>query len=178
MRIGIDISQTVYKTGVSNFVLQLIESMVKDDTTNTYILFASSLRQRSMFSKLKEKYKDQENVTFKIYPFPPMLLDIMWNILHMFPIEWFVGPLDIFVSSDWTQPPTVRAKKATILYDVIVYKYPQETAGKIVEVQKRRLNWVRKEVEKIICISESTKKDAEKLLGIRAPRLAVVYPGV
>lgn len=178
MRIGIDISQIVYETGVSNFILQLIDHMVKDDTNNTYILFASSLRQQSMFFQLRKKYKAQKNVVFKIYPLPPLLLDIIWNVLHIFPIEWFVGPLDIFVSSDWTQPPTTHAKRATILYDVIVYQYPQETAKRIVEVQKRRLNWVRKEVEKIICISESTKKDAEKILGINSSRLAVVYPGV
>jgi hypothetical protein len=48
----------------------------------------------------------------------------------------------------------------------------------IVSVQKRKLKWVKKEVQKILCISEATKKDAEELLHIDKSRLAVIYPGV
>ena len=50
------------------------------------------------------------------------------------PIENFIGPVDIFITSDWTEPPTKKAKKATILYDLIVYKYPDETHKKIVAI--------------------------------------------
>jgi hypothetical protein len=109
----------------------------------------------------------------------------------MFPIEWFIGPVDVFLSSDWTEPPVKQAKKVTILYDFIVYKYPQESHNQtsfnlknlilmpnIVSVQKRKLKWVKKEVQKILCISEATKKDAEELLHIDKSRLAVIYPGV
>ncbi|MGH7245377.1 MAG: glycosyltransferase, partial [Candidatus Levyibacteriota bacterium] len=100
-----------------------------------------------------------------------------WNTLHIFPIEWFIGPVDVFISSDWTQPPS-RAKKATILYDLIVYKYPKETAEKIIAVQKRRLHWVKKEVDNIFCISNATKKDAREVLGIPEEKLEVIYPGL
>jgi hypothetical protein len=37
---------------------------------------------------------------------------------------------------------------------------------------------VKKESAAILCISEATKKDAEKILGIEEKRLKVVYPGV
>jgi hypothetical protein len=88
-----------------------------------------------------------------------------------------IGKVDIFISSDWTQPPS-NARKATILYDLIVYKYPEETADKIIQVQKRKLDWVKKECDMIFCISEATKKDAIEVLGIEEKRLAVVYPGI
>jgi len=94
------------------------------------------------------------------------------------PIEWLIGDVDVFVTSDWTEPPTIKAKKATILYDLIIYKYPNETDKKIVEVQKRKLKWVKKESEMIFCISESAKKDAEEILGIENKRLKVIYPGI
>jgi hypothetical protein len=107
-----------------------------------------------------------------------VLLDLLWNRLHIFPIEWLIGDVDVFITSDWTEPPTLKAKKATILYDLIVYKYPQETDKKIVEVQKRKLKWVKKESEMILCISEATKNDAQEILGIEDKRLRVIYPGV
>ena len=105
-------------------------------------------------------------------------MDLLWNKLHILPIEWLIGDVDIFITSDWTEPPTVRAKKVTILYDLIVYKYPNETDRKIIEVQKRKLKWVKKESDLVLCISESTKRDAINFLRIDEKRLKVIYPGV
>ena len=191
MIIGIDISQIVYKTGVSNYLLELVSHMIAQNTSDKFVLFGSSLRQQQIFIDLQKTFKNYSHVEFKIFPFPPTALDILWNKLHILPIEWFIGKVDVFVSSDWTQPPTQSAKKATILYDLIVYKYPEETHNQwrfnwktflikpnIVASQKRRLYWVKKEVDKIICISESTKKDAEELLYLAPKKLVVAYPGV
>jgi hypothetical protein len=126
----------------------------------------------------KFDFLKRPNAKLKAYPIPSKLLDLLWNKLHIIPIENFIGPVDVFLTSDWTEPPTMKAKKATILYDLIVYKYPNETDGKIVEVQKRKLKWVKKESKNIFCISESTKKDAMEILGIERDRLKVIYPGI
>ncbi len=182
MKIGIDISQIAHeKTGVAIYIQKLVEYLIAHDKENQYILFYSSLRKNFQFSihQLAEKVQSNpKNVKIKTYRIPPTLLDILWNRLHIMPIEWFIGDIDIFISSDWIQPPTKRAKKATILYDLIVYKYPEETAKKIISVQKRRLRWVKKECDVIFCISESTKKDAREILHIEEKRLKVIYPGV
>jgi hypothetical protein len=123
------------------------------------------------------KLKNNPRVKIKTFKIPPTILDLLWNKLHILPIESLIGDVDIFITSDWTEPPTKKAKKVTILYDLIVYKYPKETAEKIVEVQKRKLQWVKKESSKILCISESTAKDAEDILGVDKSKLSVVYPG-
>lgn len=176
MRIGIDVSQLVYKTGVSNYLEHLVDSLLQVDKKNNYILFASSLRQDLSF--LDKKFGKYTNVQIKTAKLPPTVLDVLWNRLHIVPIETFIGNVDIFLTSDWTEPPTKLAKKMTILYDVIIYKYPEETAEKIVEVQKRKLTWVKKESEKILCISEATKNDAREILNLPEEKLAVIYPGL
>src|SRR4029078_10305227 len=138
-------------------------------TGNEYVLFFSSLRGKLSSSRvsnnegiptIKSDMK-VKSVKIKQFKLPPTLLDILWNTLHIMPIEWFIGPVDVFISSDWTQPPS-KAKKVTILYDMIVYTYPEETDAKIVKVGKKRLEWVKKEVDRIICISASSKEDAKK----------------
>ncbi|SRR5258706_1320127 len=189
MRIGIDISQMAYPgTGVANYLQNLVESLIEYDKENEYILFYSSLRKNFQFSIFNHpaasnfqtipiKSESNNNVTMKQFRFPPTLLDLLWNRLHIVPIEWFIGDVDVFISSDWTQPPS-KAKKMTILYDLIIYKYPDETAKKIIDVQKRKLKWVKKEVDKVLCISEATKKDAKDILGISEEKLSVVYPGI
>jgi glycosyltransferase involved in cell wall biosynthesis len=177
MRIGIDISQVAYEgTGVANLLSKLVEHLLKVDKENEYILFFSSLRKKTQNSKLKSQ-KYNSKVKIREFKFPPLVLDILWNRLHIVPIEWLIGDVDVFITSDWTEPPARRVKKATILYDLAVYKYPQETDKKIVATQKRKLRWVKKESDIIFCISEATKKDAMEILGIEEERLRVIYPG-
>ncbi|MDO8658566.1 MAG: glycosyltransferase [Candidatus Levybacteria bacterium] len=187
MKIGIDISQLAHRnTGVGNYLFNLVDHLLKLDSGNEYVLFYSSLRRRIQSSKFKvqndnSRPKDDQPLVEKLkirrFFLPPTLLDLLWNKLHVLPIEWLIGDVDVFISSDWTQPPS-KAKKATILYDLIVYKYPQETDRKIIETQKRKLKWVKKECDLIFCISEATKKDAMEILGIPESKLRVIYPGI
>jgi hypothetical protein len=177
VKIGIDISQVAYEsTGVAKLIASLVGRLSEIDKENDYVLFFSSLRKK--VPDFIWALKSFPNFKVKTFKFPPSFLDLLWNKLHIFPIEWLIGDVDIFVTSDWTEPPTSKAKKTTILYDLIVYKFPDETSKKIVEVQKRKLNWVKKESSMIFCISESTKKDAMEILGIDEKRLKVIYPGI
>jgi hypothetical protein len=176
MVIGIDISQLAYpETGVANYLQNLVRNLIEIDKENEYVLFFSSLRGKLKTENLK--LKNNPNVIIKTFRFPPTLLDLLWNKLHILPIESLIGDVDIFITSDWTEPPAKKAKKVTILYDLIVYKYPEETASKIVAVQKRKLKWVKKEASKILCISESTARDAEEILGVNKSKLEVIYAG-
>lgn len=180
MKIGIDISQIAYEnTGVSNFLQKLLIHMITTDSNNTYILFFSSLRQKiplSFQEFLSEQ--DSKHVVIKKFPLPQSVLTFLWNRLHQFPIEIFVGNVDIFITSDWAEPPVLKAKKLTIVYDLTVYTYPKETDNGIIKTQKKKLQWVLKESQGVICISESTKKDVQKFLGIAEEKCYVVYPGL
>lgn len=192
MKIGIDISQIAHEgTGVAAFIERLVGDLLRIGKENEYVLFFSSLRKEiknsiRQFGGQNYNVKLRGNnvalcnskVKIKSFRIPPTILDFLWNKLHILPIEWLIGDIDIFITSDWTEPPTVRAKKTTILYDLIVYKYSNEADRKIVEVQKRKLKWVKKESDLIFCISESTKKDAMEILGIEEDRLRVILPGI
>src|SRR3990172_10828024 len=178
MRIGIDISQLAYgNTGVGNYLRNLIKNLIELDSENEYVLFFSSLRRtfKPSFLNLKSIPK---NVEIKQFKMPPSALDFFWNKLHVFSVESLIGNVDLFITSDWTEPPVKRARKATIVYDLIVYKHPKETHKTIVETQKRKLNWVKKESDLVITISQSSKKDIEKILGIDDKKIKVIYPGL
>lgn len=176
MKIGIDVSQLAYSnTGVANYLENMVRELIRQNG-NEYVLFFSSLR-RSVPPSVDEFVKNP-NVSLKTFRFPPAALNLMWNNIHKFPIESFIGPVDLFITSDWTEPPTKKAKKATILYDLIIYKFPKETDAKIINVQKKKLSWVKKESDLIFCISDSTKNDAGKLLNIEKSKLKVIYPGL
>lgn len=160
MKIGIDISQVVYGTGVSTYTKNLVKVLLSIDKKNEYLLFGGSARRlgelKAFTSSLKGKFKS------RILPAPPIFVDILWNRLHVIKIENFLGKLDVFHSSDWTQPPT-NAYKVTTIHDLIPALCPEWSHSKIVNVHDRRLRWVKKEVDKIIVPSETTKNDLIRL---------------
>lgn len=175
MKIAIDISQIVYPgTGVGKYVRNLGEHLVANSDED-FIFFGSSLRKYSELENFLRSIKTN-NVHSKLLHIPPKLLSILWNDMHKFPVENFVGKVDIFHSSDWTAPPT-RAINITTIYDMIVYKYPQTSDPDIVSTQKKRLHWVKKEANMIIAISQSTKKDIIDILDIPEEKIHVIYPG-
>jgi len=167
MRIGIDISQMAYQgTGVGNYTKNLVKELLKIDKKNKYIFFFSSLRRQP------------PNLPgIRAFRLPPTLLDILWNRLHICPIEWFIGEVDVFLSSDWLQPPSKKAKLVTTIHDLTPWIYPKTMHPKIVSTHKRRMKWIKKECSAVLCDSESTKRDVMKIIGIEPARLEVVYPG-
>lgn len=174
MKIGIDISQIVYGTGVSVYTKNLVENLLKIDKENEYVLFGGSMRRnKELRLKSKEFEGDFES---RICLMPPSLADLIWNRLHMGRIEWLTGKLDVYHSSDWTQAPS-RAFKVTTVHDIVPIKFLRETDRKVVAVHRRRLKWVKREVDRIIVPSETTKQDLVEL-GFDEEKIRVIAEAV
>lgn len=179
MKIAIDISQIVHEgTGVATYTDQLVRNLLKIDEKNEYILFGISLRKFNFFkSYLTELQLLHRNLTGQFFHMPPRIGEFLGNRIHMINIENLIDRIDIFHSSDWIQPPS-RAKKVTTVHDLVVYKYPEVSHPYIVETQKRRLRWVKKECDKVLADSDSTKKELIDNLQFNQEKIAVVYPGI
>lgn len=174
MIIGIDVSSIAYGTGVSNYTLNLVRHLLKNDRKNTYKLFFSILRQPLPKEiSLLAKYK---NVKIYHYRLPPTLLAILWNQLHILPIELFIGKCDIFHTSDWTQPPTLKAKAITTIHDLTSFLYPQWVHHRIISTLNHKMFWATRECHHFICVSENTKTDLLKIFPkIKAEKCCVIY---
>lgn len=165
MRVGMDISQLAHIGGVATYTDKLSYELSKSD----------SLEMVYFYSSLRKSYKGKlKNV--KSYKLPPTLFEMLFNKWRNIPIEKFIGSIDIFHSSDWTQPPT-KAKKVTTYHDVAAIKYPNWSNPKIVDVNRRRLEIVEKEVDAVIAVSNSTKRDLIEISNIPEEKITVVYEG-
>lgn len=165
MKIGFDISQIIYPGGVSNYTKNLAGELQKNKDLDI-IFFFSALR--------KSYHGDLRNV--KKFRLPPSLFEVLFNRIRNVGIEKFIGPVDIFHTSDWVQPPS-KAKKVTTYHDVIPLKFPQWSNPKIVSVHKRRLKIVEKEINKVIAVSQSTKKDLLEVSSLKPEQIEVIYEG-
>lgn len=191
MRIGIDISQIVFEgTGVAKYVREMVREMVMAGSSHEFILFGASLRKQQVFRSFYASLPRHKNVMLRVFPIPPTVLDIVWNTMHILPVEWLIGNVDIFWSSDWTQPPLVHAKGVTTIHDLIALKFPQEShnivefdsthmrlSPNIVSTHTKRLHRVVATCDMIFCDSEATRNDCLQLLGVDEKKLTVVYPG-
>lgn len=164
MKIGIDISAAIYGTGVSDYTINLVSELIKANPQE-FILFGSSLRRKA---ELLELFP-----TSQVSPFPPTVLDFLWNRLHIVNVETFIGKVDIWHSSDWTEPPA-RAAKVTTIHDLSPFIYPSEMDAKIVEVHVRKMQWAVKECRKFICVSQNTAQDLQRLFSIAPDRIVVI----
>lgn len=179
MKIAIDISQIAYEgTGVAEYTREMVRSLLEIDKENEYILFGISFRRRKILQSHFNSVKYlSDKVSLKLFPIPQTVGNFLWNRLHIVNIEKLIGKVDIFHSSDWIQPPTL-AKKVTTVHDLVVYKYPQTSHPNIIETQKRRLFWVKKECDLIFADSMATKNDLVKILKFNHKKIKVVYAGV
>lgn len=176
MNIGIDITPVIYEyTGVGVYTRELVFHLLKLYSQDKFILFASTLRgQKKLWDYLKT-LSLFSNWNAKIYPFPPLVTETLWNRLHRLPVEKLVGSVDVFHAWDWQQPPARTAKIVTTIHDLAILKFPEHQSPKTVAVHRRRLRWVAQETAAIIADSQATKNDIIELLHIPEGKIHVVY---
>lgn len=164
VKVGFDISQSVHQGGVAVYTQNLAEHLqqIKD------------LEMVYFFSSLRKKAPPFTGGNIKKFRLPPSFFELLFNRWRNVPIEKFIGPVDIFHSSDWTQPKT-KALKVTTYHDLIPIKYPKWSHPKIIEVHKRRLKIVEKEIDMVIAVSETTKKDLMEFSNIPEEKIKVIY---
>lgn len=163
LRVGMDISQIAHRGGVATYTQNLTSQLQK----------IKDLEMVYFYSSLKKTYHGSlKNV--RKYRLPPTLFEMFFNRWRNVEIEKFLGPLDIFHSSDWIQPPT-KTKKVTTYHDLVPIKFPQWSYPKIVSVHRRRLAIVEKEINMVIAVSESTKRDLMEVSNIPKEKIKVIY---
>ncbi len=159
MKIGIDVSMLVYQgSGVATYTYNFVKSLLQIDKVNEYKLFYSSLRRPKNFYYLDSL----QRLGTKIYSYyiPPRLLKLWWNKLHIFPIEWFIGEVDVFHSSDFLRPPlSKKTKGITTIHDLTWKKFPEFHTNDIIEAHSRKLKRTIKFEDLIMTVSTHTKND-------------------
>lgn len=181
MKIGIDISQIVYKgSGVSRFTEGLVHAILTYEEFHHWSFFFSSFRQKldqALTDRIKSKGFD-----LNIYPYPPTLLSTVFNDWHglsgmLLKRNKRLQKLDWFITSDWTEP-SVPTKKATIVHDLVFKKFPETVHPSILKTQQKRLGHVIRESDLIFADSRSTAQDLISEYDVDKKKIAVNYPGV
>ena len=165
IRVGFDLSTLAYVGGVATYTKELAIRLDK----------ITELEMRFLYMSLRQKLPIEVKSVKKL-PIPAKLYEPLLNNWRV-DIEKLIGDVDIFHSSDWVQPKT-KARKVTTIHDVVPFKYPEWSVPKIVAVHKKRLELIEKDIDKVICVSETTREDLLQISKIDPNRVVVIYEGV
>ena len=171
MKIGLDISQVVYQTGVSRYRANLVENLLKIDQQNHYFLFAGSIRQKKLLKAFYQQLKTNKT-SYKLSNLSPKLLNIFWNHLSIFPPN-FNQNLDLFHASNWAIPKT-SCPLITTIHDLTFLKYPQEHLPYYIKAHTLHLKRTKKYADKVIAVSHATKKDLVDY-GLEESKVVVIH---
>jgi glycosyltransferase involved in cell wall biosynthesis len=175
MKVGIDISQTVYEgTGSARYVINLLRGFAElgAESGLELTLFGSAYKRRKFLDRYAYLGKQA-----RFYPFPPKFFELLWNKLHVVNFEEFAGKVDIYHASDWTQGPS-KAKKVTTVHDLIPFLFPEFVHPRIRAAHQARWKWIQKEADVVIVDAECTKQDILGLFELSEERIAVIPLGI
>lgn len=180
MRIGIDCRAILNPKsgeagGVGHYVYQLVRHLLKIDQKNDYILFFDHRIKQKKLEKFVQK-----NVKFSFYPF------FLYSKFVLTPVSHYL--FDALVQKEKPDilhfpffphcPRKFNVKTVMTVHDLSLLRLPNFFSKKEVERERNKLSCLLPIVDKIIAVSESTKKDLINLFKISPEKIEVIYHGL
>lgn len=174
MHFGLDVRPSLSRpTGVGTYVLGLVERLPALAPDDRFYFFSASV---------KERYPARDwpaNVTLVDRRLPVHGLNLAWNRLGWPSLDRLVrAPLDLVHSPHPLLIPARRARRLVTLHDLFFLKHPEMTGA---ETRRDYVALVRDHVRRadgIVCVSEYTAAEAQRLLDVPAEKIAVTPHGV
>lgn len=185
MRIAIDYTPAVRQgAGIGRLTRHLVRALVELNAPHTYTLFVAGPLPAGSTS-LPPVYGEREgwswpaNVRLRATTIPERYLTILWHRLRLpLPAEHFVGPCDIFHSTDFVLPPVRRARTLLTVHDLTFLRFPNcadpGLRAYLSAVVPRSLA----RAGHILADSQATKRDLVELLAVAPERISVIYGGI
>ncbi len=174
IRIGIDARPALnQRTGVGNYVYNLIQSLAELNANEEFILFSNSFKDRFNI----KKFKNLKNCSIRHFRYPNMAMNLLWerfggqlmqkltcdsNVLH------FTGHIP--------KNPGDLPSVATV-HDLFNIKFPESVAPEF-RVSPQKFSRSLKKIKKIIAVSEYTKTDLINFLDTPEEKISVIPHGI
>jgi len=106
------------------------------------------------------------------------LYKMMWNLLPI-PYSYFFGKdSDITFFFNYYIPPGVKGRKVTVFHDMGYKVFPETIRKRTMMMLNANMDTACKRADKIITVSEFTKQETAKYLGVDPDRMVVMHLGV
>lgn len=163
MRIGIDASTIGTRGGPRAYVLNLINSLLKIDKENEYVIFYNSKEHLGRFSQAKEV----------VVPFSNPAMRLFREHLLM-PYFYKREGLDMVHNTKSATSFLKPCKTVVTIHDIIPLTNPETETFAAKTYWKIQIPIAARRADRIITISEYAKKEIAKYFGIREELITVI----
>jgi len=179
MIIGIDIRSLMEgkRSGVQQYLINLMRNLFVIDTKNQYKLFCNAYKRNSLDVSEFEKFS---NVKIYNFNYPNKILNTSFWLLKYPKIDNIISGLDIFFAPNILfSSVSSRCKFVTTIHDLSFdyfkrfYSLKRRFWHNIVRPRKKIVN-----SDAVICVSNSTATDLINKYGVSKDKVHVVYSGV
>lgn len=176
MKIGIDCRTMLNpksgeRAGVGHYTYFLVKNLLRIDKKNQYVLFFDSRMRDTMEF-------EQPNVLIRHFPFSQYKSFLPFTYSHMLMSAYLMKfGLDLYHSPITSLPLTYPRRCVLTVHDLAIYKNPSWFPSQIFST-KLLVPQSLRNADKIIAVSQSTKKDLHELFNTPAKKISVVYEGV
>ena len=178
MRIGFDGKRAVQNfTGLGNYSRYIVDILCQFGPENEYVLYAPKKRENKRLDKLTKQYQQLQlsyPTTSSWKKFSSLWR--VWGVTRQLEKE----KIDIFHGLSNELPLNIHqseVKSIVTIHDLIFLRYPQYYHSIDRKIYTYKFRKACENADKIIAISECTKRDIIEFFRIPADKIEVVYQG-
>ncbi|MFH1509019.1 MAG: glycosyltransferase family 1 protein [bacterium] len=178
MKIGIDIRplQEENISGVGEYLFYLLKYLAKNETKNKYVLLANSFHE----PKIPKFIENSNKFELKKYRIPNKIFNLCQVIFKYPKLDKLLGGVDIlFLPNITFTSVSSNCKLILTVHDLSYLQYKEYLSWKR-KIWHKIVNpkSLIKRADKIIAVSESTKRELEDLLNVSQDKIDVIYSGI
>lgn len=159
------------RAGVGHYTYFLVKNLLRIDKENQYVLFFDSRMRDTLEFQ-------QKNVLIRHFPFSQYKSFLPFTYSHMLMSAYLLKfSLNVYHSPITSLPLTYPRRCVLTVHDLAIYKNPSWFPSQIFST-KLLVPQSLRNADKIIAVSQSTKKDLQELFNTPASKVSVVYEGV
>jgi glycosyltransferase involved in cell wall biosynthesis len=178
VRIVVDVTPLALpRTGIGNYVLGMLRGLTEAGAAHEIVAFSAVAPPGK---RRIQHALDGVPVQMHLIAVPPKshYWRTAWSRLGRGPVEWLVGPLDVFHFSDWMYPAQRGGVRATTIHDLVPLRHPDWVHPQTYRMHSRKYAHAAETCDLIVVNSEFTAGEVVELLGFPRERVCVAHPGI
>lgn len=176
MKIILDTIPLIYSDGADHrTTLNLYRELLQLDKHNQYAFLSIDRHIRRI--SYKELLEINKIPVYRIFS-PVRVIQWSWNMFSWPKLEYITGKADLYHVSGIIAPPTRHAKVLITIRGIVAEVIPDLLPKERVKTLKKVLRDAMQRADYYLAVSETTKQDMVRLLGINAGIIHVVSHGV
>lgn len=175
MRIAIDYTAAIRQgAGIGNYVRNLVDAMLAQDTTNQYTLLTSGR------PTAERPFPNADNVRGRSIIIPDRYLNILWYRWRL-PLSatYFTGQVDIYHGPDFVLPPiNGHVRKVVTVHDLAFLEHPEYAVPELAAYLNKVVPEAVAAADVVAAVSSATVQTLEEHFKTPREKITIIPNGI